>query len=56
MNKLEKMLDKKLSTLVLEIDVSKTDLSVRKILNIISQLEQQELSDNDLEIKDLYFK
>lgn len=47
---------KKLTTMVLEIDITKCEKSFREIMKLISSLEQQELSDNDLEIKDIYWK
>ena len=48
--------NKKLTTLVVEIDITKTDMSFRQITDMISSLEQQELTDNDLEVKDIYWK
>ena len=48
--------NKKLETMVVEIDITKTDLSFKKLLQLVSALEQAELSDNDLEVKDIYFK
>ena len=48
--------NKKLETMVIEIDITKCEKSFREILKMISALEQQELSDNDLEVKDIYFK
>lgn len=47
---------KTLTTMVLEIDITKCEKSFNDIMKLISSLEQQELSDNDLEIKDIYFK
>ena len=47
---------KKLETMVIEIDITKTNMNFRELLKMISALEQQELSDNDLEVKDIYFK
>ena len=47
---------KKLNTMIIEIDISKCEKSFREIMKLISALEQQELSDNDLEVKDIYFK
>ena len=46
----------KLSTMVVEIDITKCEKSFRQILDLIQQLECAELSDNDLEVKDVYFK
>ena len=48
--------NKKLETMVIEIDITKTNMNFRELLKMISALEQQELSDNDLEVKDIYFK
>ena len=54
--KYTEFLDKKLKTMVVEIDITKTELNFKKLLKLISSLEQVELSDNDLEVKDIYFK
>ena len=51
-----KVFDKKLTTLVLEIDITKCEKSFKEIIDMIQQLENAELTDNDLEIKDIYFK
>ena len=51
-----KVFDKKLTTMVLEIDITKCEKSFKEIMNLIQALENQELSNNDLEIKDIYFK
>ena len=56
MNKYEDFVNKSLSTMVVEIDITKCEKSFRQILDLIQQLECAELSDNDLEIKDIYFK
>jgi len=48
--------NKNLETMVIEIDITKTNKNFRELLKLISALEQQELSDNDLEVKDIYFK
>lgn len=48
--------NKKLTTMVVEIDITKCDKNFRQLLNLIQQLENTELSDNDLEVKDIYFK
>lgn len=48
--------NKKLDTMVIEIDITKTDKNFKQLLDIIQQLENAELSDNDLEVKDIYFK
>lgn len=45
-----------LSTMIIEIDISKTKKSSRQVLDLIQQLENAEFSDYDLEIKDIYFK
>lgn len=46
----------KLTTMILEIDITKCEKSIKEIMKLISALEQQELSDNDLKVKDIYFK
>ena len=46
----------KLTTMVLEIDITKCGKSIKEIMKLISSLEQQELSDNDLKVKNIYFK
>ena len=46
----------KLTTMVVEIDITKCDKNFRQLLDLIQQLENVELSDNDLEVKDIYFK
>lgn len=51
-----KFRNKKLTTMVFEIDITKCEKSFREILKLIQALENQELSDNDLEVKDIYFK
>ena len=57
MNKKYKDFEKKhLTTMVVEIDITKCEKNFREIMKLISALEQQELSDNDLEVKDIYFK
>lgn len=55
-NKYKKFENKNLTTMVVEIDITKCEKSFREIMKLISALEQQELSDNDLEVKDIYFK
>lgn len=55
-NKYKKFLNKKLTTMILEIDITKCEKSFEEILKLISALENQELSENDLEVKDIYFK
>lgn len=54
--KYKDFLENKLTTMVIELDITKTELSFKKLLKLISALEQCELSDNDLEVKDIYFK
>ena len=54
--KYKKFERKHLTTMVLEIDITKCQKSLRDIIKMISALEQKELSDNDLEVKDIYFK
>lgn len=57
MNKKYKDFEKKyLTTMVVEIDITKCEKNFREIMKLISVLEQQELSDNDLEVKGIYFK
>ena len=53
---LDKLENKKLTTMVLEIDITKCNKSIREIMKLIQALEGQELTDNDLEVKDIYFK
>ena len=48
--------NKYLTTMVLEINITKCEKTFKQLLNLIQQLENVELSDNDLEIKDIYFK
>lgn len=45
-----------LKTMVIEIDITKCEKSFKKIMDLIQELENQELADNNLEIKDIYFK
>lgn len=60
MNKMKKKYkifeNKHLTTMILEIDITKCEKTFKQLLNLIQQLENVELSDNDLEIKDIYFK
>lgn len=53
---MKKYLDRKLETMVIEIDITKCEKSFKEIMNLIQALENQELADNDLEVKDIYFK
>lgn len=53
---IKKLENKKLTTMIVEIDITKCDKSIRKIMQLIQALESQELSDNNLEVKDIYFK
>jgi hypothetical protein len=46
----------KLTTMVIEIDITKNDKNFKQLLDLIQQFECVELSDNDLEVKDIYFK
>jgi hypothetical protein len=55
-NKYKIFENKKLDTMIVELDITKTNLNFRELLKLISSLEQVELSDNDLEVKDIYFK
>lgn len=55
-NKYKIFEDKKLETMVIELDITKCEKTFRQLLNMVASLEQQELSDNDLEVKDIYFK
>lgn len=57
MDKKYKDFEKKhLTTMVLEIDITKCEKSFREIMKLISELEKQKLVNNDLEIKDIYWK
>lgn len=56
MNKYENFINKPLSTMVIEIDLTKTEKNFGELLDLIQQLECAELSDNNLEVKDIYFK
>ena len=56
MEKTNKYENRKLTTMVVEIDITKCDKNFRQLLDLIQQLENVELSDNDLEVKDIYFK
>lgn len=47
---------KKLTTMIIEIDITKCSNSFRYIMNLINNLEKQQLSDYNLEIKDIYWK
>lgn len=53
---IKKLENKKLTTMVLELDITKCNKSVKEIMKLIQALENQELSDNDLEVKDISFK
>ena len=53
---MKEYLDRKLETMVIEIDITKCEKSFNEIMDLIQALENQELADNDLEIKDIYFK
>lgn len=55
-NKYKIFENKKLETMVIEIDITKTDKNFKQLLDMIQQLENAELSDNNLEVKDIYFK
>ena len=55
-NKYKIFENKKLETMVIEIDITKTDKNFKQLLDMIQQLESAELSDNNLEVKDIYFK
>lgn len=55
-NKYKIFENKNLETMVIEIDITKCEKSFKEIMNLIQALENQELSDNDLEVKDIYFK
>lgn len=48
--------NKHLSTMTIEIDITKSEQSFKQILLLIQKLEEKELLKNDLEIKDIYFK
>ena len=55
-NKFKIFENKKLDTMIIEIDITKCENNFREILKFIEQLEEKELIKKDLEIKDLYFK
>ena len=55
-NKYKIFENKKLETMVIEIDITKTDKNFKQLLDMIQQLENAELSDNNLEVKDIYFR
>lgn len=57
MNKKYKDFEKKcLTKMVLEIDITKCEKSFREIMKLISELEQNKLLNNNLEVKDIYWK
>ena len=57
MNKKYKMFEnKKLETMVIEIDITKCEYNFREIMKFIEKLEEKELNKKDLEIKDIFFK
>ena len=47
---------KYLTTMVIEIDITKCEKSFREIMKLIQELENQKLNNNDLEVKDIYWK
>ena len=49
-------LNKKLTTMIIELDLTKCEKSFKQIIDMIQQLENTELADNNLEVKDIYFK
>lgn len=57
MNKKYKIFEnKKLETMVIEIDITKCEYSFREIMKFIEKLEEKELNKKDLEVKDIFFK
>ena len=56
MKETNKYENSKSTTMVVEIDITKCDKNFRQLLDLIQQLENVEPSDNDLEVKDIYFK
>lgn len=48
--------NKKLETLVVEIDITKTENTFKEILELINDIEDKDLLKDKLEVKDIYFK
>ena len=48
--------NKKLDTMVIEIDITKTEKNFRQLLKLIQQFEEEKLEENELKVKDIYFK
>lgn len=57
MNKKYKIFEnKKLETMVIEIDITKCEYNFREVMKFIEKLEEKELNKKDLEVKDIFFK
>ena len=54
--KINKFLNRKLKTMVIEIDITKTNKSFKDLLITLLNIEDIKLSEDNLEIKDIYFK
>ena len=54
--KINNFLNRKLKTMVIEIDITKTDKSFKDLLITLLNIEDIKLSEDNLEIKDIYFK
>lgn len=54
--KINNLLNRKLKTMVIEIDITKTDKSFKDLLITLLDIEDIKLSEDNLEIKDIYFK
>lgn len=48
--------NKKLETMVVEIDITKTEDTFRELLYLIQKIEEEKLIKEKLEVKDIYFK
>lgn len=48
--------NKKLETMVVEIDITKTEDTFRELLYLIQEIEEEELLKEKLEVKEIYFK
>lgn len=54
--KVEKFLNRNLTTMTIEINITKCEKSFSEIMKLISKIEQKDLINNSLEVKDIYFK
>ena len=48
--------NKKLETMVVEIDITKTEDTFRELLQLIQEIEEEKLLKEKLEVNDIYFK